>query len=261
MAHNRYLRFSTESDALPARALRLVEQHPQLYVEAQGHGIEAFRGQSGVEDVEGANDAEGADMSIQEKPAKKGILGNVKRVLKVESLVTDHMRVEGKPTNLLLYQYTGTADDPENLSSPGAIGYDLLPLYSTLWRAASTGINQTFGDAIDYGTQTILIVGSGAGGVDTIGPRQIRLGTLGAALRGVTGGRNRARAPWAWFDRTTRNRPLGEWFFDPAGTVLREGGTHVENWATAYLHQPFLGVIRSSTVRREAAPMPGIRAH
>jgi hypothetical protein len=256
MAHNRYLRFSPEADALPARALRLDEQHPLLYVEAQGHGIEAFHGQSGTEDVEG-EESTGADASIHEKARKRGIVANMKRVLKAESFVTDRMRVEGKPTTLLVYRYAGRADDPETMSSGRPIGYDLTPLYSTLWRAASTGTNQTFGEAVDYGTQTILAISAGPGGVTTIGTRQIRLGTLGAALRGVAGGRNRARAPWAWFDRGSRSRPLGEWFFDPAGTILREGRPQSSNWATAYLHQPFLGIIRPPSVTKgPSSPIP-----
>jgi len=45
MAHNQYLRFAFEPESAAIKPLRLDGQHPLLYVEAQGHGIEAFRDQ------------------------------------------------------------------------------------------------------------------------------------------------------------------------------------------------------------------------
>ena len=86
----------------------------------------------------------------------------MKSVTKVKGLVTDRLRVEGRPTKLLVYRFTGTAEDPETIAS-GPIGYDLLPLYTTLWKAASTGESETFGETVDYGTRTIVVVGLGAG--------------------------------------------------------------------------------------------------
>jgi len=151
-----------------------------------------------------------------------------------------------------VYRYTGAAADPETIAS-GPVGYDLLPLYTTLWKAASGGEGETFGETVDYGTRTIVVVGMGAGKVSTVVPRRVTIGTIGSALRGVAGGRNKARAPWGWFDRNERDRPLGEWFFDPAGTVLRQGGAATERWATAYLHQPFLGVIRNEAIAMNAS--------
>jgi hypothetical protein len=254
MAHNQYLRFAPDAAAGSVPPLRLDDQHALLYVEAQGHGIEAFRGQP----VRGAGDS---DVSPDEDDgaARKSRFAKVKSVAKVKDLVTDRMRVEGRPTNLLVYRFTGTAEDPETVTS-GAIGYDLLPLYSTFWNAASTGENDSFGEAVDYGTRTILVVGLGEGGVPNVAPRQVDIGTVGSAFRGVIGGRNRARPPWGWFDKSERHRPLGEWFFDPAGTVQRHRGMPTERWATAYLHQPFLGVFRNPSIaaaadRAAAAPV------
>ncbi|MEP7307021.1 MAG: hypothetical protein ABJA98_16025 [Acidobacteriota bacterium] len=246
MAHNQYLRFAPESGAGAAAPLRLDDQHPLLYVEAQGHGIEAFSGQP----VRGAGDSTASPDDDEDAP-KKSRFAKMKSVAKVKDLLTDRLRVEGRPTNLLVYRFAGAAEDPETNAS-GTIGYDLLPLYTTFWKAASTGENDSFGEAVDYGTRTIVVVALGKGGVPTVAPRQVRIGKIGSALRGVAGGQNKARPPWGWFDKSERNRPLGEWFFDPAGTVLRHRGVTTERWATAYLHQPFLGVVRDPSIATTA---------
>jgi len=260
MAHNQYLRFAPEPGAAWAASLRLDDQHPLLYVEAQGHGIEAFVDQP----VRGAGDSEASLTDDEDDAQKKSRFARMKSVTKVKDLVTDRLRVEGRPTNLLVYRFTGAADDPETVAS-GSIGYDLLPLYTTFWKAAATGTNDSFGEAVDYGTRTIAVVALGKGGVPTPAPRQVRIGTIGSALRGVAGGRNKARPPWGWFDKSERQRPLGEWFFDPAATVLRHRGASTDRWATAYLHQPFLGVVRDSAIAitadlAAAAPV-GVAVH
>ena len=242
MAHNQYLRFAVNPGGKAVALLRLEDQHPMLYVEAQGHGIEAFHDQS----VRLTDDSDGSS-DVEEDAPKRSRFGRVKSVTKVKSLVTDRLRIEGKPTNLLVYRFSGTADDPETITS-GLIGYELQPLYATFWNVASGGENDTFGEAFDYGTRTVIVVGLGAGNVPTIMPRRVTIGRIGSALRGVAGGRNKARPPWGWFDKGERDRPLGEWFFDPAATILRHRGEGIERWATAYLHQPFLGVFRNQAI-------------
>ncbi len=254
MAHNQYLRFATEPGANVLDTLRLDDQHPRLYVEAQGHGIEAFHDQPvrGPESAQGTAGDRDLSQTDEKDSATKSLFGKAKSVTKVRDLVTDHLRVEGRPTNLLVYRFSGMAEDPETIAS-GPIGYDLQPLYSTFWKAASTGENETFGEAVDYGTRTIVVVGLGADNVTTVTTRRVTLGTIGSALRGVAGGPNKARAPWGWFDRRERSRPLGEWFFDPASTVQRHGIRATGRWATAYLHQPFLGVIRDQATAASAS--------
>ena len=54
-----------------------------------------------------------------------------------------------------------------------------------------------------------------------------------------------ARPPWAWFDATERDRPLGEWFLDPAGSV-RDHFDTIDDVSDMYVHQPFMGVFRPS---------------
>ena len=55
---------------------------------------------------------------------------------------------------------------------------------------------------------------------DAVVSQAMKLGVLESALRGVAGAPNKARPPWGWFDISERDRPLGEWFFDPANTLL-----------------------------------------
>jgi hypothetical protein len=63
------------------------------------------------------------------------------------------------------------------------------------------------------------------------------------AFRGSIGGKNRARAPWGWFDSTERDRPLGEWFFDPAGTIKRHFKLG-ESFSIKYTHAATVGITR-----------------
>jgi hypothetical protein len=160
--------------------------------------------------------------------------------------------LELAPTALRLYRYSSVAEDPE--AADGPVGYELTPLYSTLWKTAGGGPNETYGEAVDYGTRTIKVAAASdaTSGVD----QEVRLGLLGSALRGVAGARNKARPPWGWFDMGDRDRPLGEWFFDPAGTVARHLGPSARDWSAAYLHQPFVGVIRGRGLIHKTTPAP-----
>ena len=263
VAHNRYLRYAPEGSGFKdADPLRLDGQHPLLYVEPAGHGISAFHDQS-VRAATAADAAAGEtavtpeDEQEAEKEEKKGggLFGKVKKVkdvTKVKGLVTNQIQdFEVKPTKIVVFRYTGTAGNPDATPS-GAVGYDLKALYDTLWKTASTGPNPTFGEAQDYGTRTIHVASAAAEGAET--ERQVKLGTLGSALRGVAGAPNKARPPWGWFDMGERDRPLGEWFFDPAATLLRHLGG-AANWRTAYIHEPFLGVLRG-----RSASVPSVSA-
>lgn len=145
---------------------------------------------------------------------------------------------ESSKRNLLVYRFTGRAEEADS-EERDEVGYDLLPLYTTLWPRARRGANETYGEASDYGTRTINV--ASASGETT--SHSAKLGTLGAAFRGGVGATNMARPPWGWFDREERDEPRGFWFFDPASTVKRHFKLG-EDFSDAYIHAPFLGVFR-----------------
>jgi hypothetical protein len=140
---------------------------------------------------------------------------------------------------LLVYRYAGRAGDAESSGERGEVGYDLLPLYTTLWPRARRGANETFGVAQDFGALNSVAVALGG----KASSRRVTLGKLGAAFRGTVGASNAARPPWGWFDRTERDAPAGSWFFDPAATVKKDFKAG-EDFSLAYTHAPFLGVFR-----------------
>jgi hypothetical protein len=141
--------------------------------------------------------------------------------------------------DLLIYRFTGKADDPENLNQAAVVGYELLSMYDTLWPRAKKGINETYGAVYNYATMKVDVV-QGSGKITS---RQIKLGSLGAAFTGKVGAQNIARPPWGWFERAEREKIPGPWFFNPA-TVIKQHFRLGDNFSTAYLHAPFLGVFR-----------------
>lgn len=236
LAHNHYLKYEREpaSNSAFARFQRDGE-HPILYIEPKGHGIEALD-----EDSERPAASRAVDSGAK-GAVKKGIGSLLKGLNKVKKVVTLE-----PPETVRVYRYTGKAEDPEAAGASvvagqwPTTGYDLEPIYDTFWKHAQGDANDTFGEAEDYGTRTIMVA-TPASDVST--PIQATLGRLGSALRGAAGAINMARPPWGWFDMGERDRLLGEWFFDPANTVRR----HVKALKTsssAYLHQPFFGVLR-----------------
>ncbi|HEV7857705.1 MAG TPA: hypothetical protein VGO91_03575 [Pyrinomonadaceae bacterium] len=203
MAHSHFLKYTTEaategeshhrSDIFKAE-----REHPLLYVEPKGHGIQAY-------------------------------IGGEKQ----------------SPRNgLLIYNFTGQADDPESKRT-NEVSYDLLPLYETLWPLARKGVNGTFGAVHKYPTLNISFLQTQGQPLK----RQITLGTLGTAFSGSVGAANIARPPWGWFDLNERDQPLGGWFFDPAGVVKRHFNLG-EDFSTVYLHAPFLGIFREGKTTR-----------
>jgi hypothetical protein len=139
---------------------------------------------------------------------------------------------------LLIYEYAARADAPQD-QREGTIGYELLPLATTLWPRARGRANETFGIAREYAPLTISALQSSG---QTL-RRQAKLGTLGSAFLGNVGASNMARPPWGWFDRNEPKQSLGEWFFDPAATIKRHFNPGDE-FSTVYLHAPFLGIFR-----------------
>jgi hypothetical protein len=139
----------------------------------------------------------------------------------------------------LVYSYAGRAEDPETIGKEKeSVGYELVPLYDTIWRRALAGSKETFGEVADYASFSF-----DAAGAKRPVKRTKRLGRLGAAFLGTFGAPNAARPPWGWFDRSERGRPRGEWFFDPAVTARRHLGRGAD-FSTAYLNAPFLGLSR-----------------
>jgi hypothetical protein len=139
----------------------------------------------------------------------------------------------------LLYTFAGRAEDPEAGGlEQEKVGYELVPLYDTLWRRAVSGSKETFGEVADYGARSFE-----AAGAKRQSKRTKKMGRLGASFLGAFGAPNAARPPWGWFDRSERGRPRGEWFFDPAATAKRHLGRGAD-FSTTYLHAPFLGLFR-----------------
>jgi hypothetical protein len=139
----------------------------------------------------------------------------------------------------LVYSYAGRAEDPESIGKEKeSVGYELVPLYDTIWRRAVAGSKVTFGEVADFGSRSFE-----AAGAKRPSKRTKKLGRLGASFLGAFGAPNAARPPWGWFDRSERGRPRGEWFFDPAATARRHLGRGAD-FSTAYLHAPFLGLFR-----------------
>lgn len=142
---------------------------------------------------------------------------------------------------LLVYRFAGKAEEP-NENQEGSVGYDLVPIQSTLWLHGRTpaksqsiaGMNVTFGAVHDYGSITISVLQANGRSAR----QQFKIGKLGSAFFGKIGGRNMARPPWAWFDRSNRNEPLGLWFFDPAKIIKRDFRLD-GSFSTTYIRLPF----------------------
>jgi hypothetical protein len=139
---------------------------------------------------------------------------------------------------LLTYNFKGRADDPESMSAR-EVGYELIPLYDTLWPLARKGVNQTFGTVYKYTTLIVSVLQTAGKPLK----RQVNLGSIGTAFSGSVGAPNMARPPWGWFDRNEPEQPLGGWFFDPATTIKRHFNQG-DDFSTSYLHNPFAGIFR-----------------
>jgi hypothetical protein len=144
--------------------------------------------------------------------------------------LTNDKQTAGK--DLLVYEYEGRADDPEKIEGR-SIGFELLPLKTTLWSRARAGASITFALTQDFGDVTIKLRTG-----DSESELKTQLSKIGVAFAGNVGGINMARPPWGWFDRSRREETLGVWFFDPATTIKRDFKLD-ESFSTAYLQKPF----------------------
>lgn len=137
--------------------------------------------------------------------------------------------------NFVVYRFGGKAEDPDRFAGI-AVEYQLVPIKTSLWTTAKTKdtSNKTYGAFFDYREITINVVEANGKTVAS----KIKVGKLGAAFLGDTGGTNMAKPPWGWFDKRRRNDPLGLWFFDPARVIKRD--FQLDNsFSTAYLRPPF----------------------
>lgn len=134
------------------------------------------------------------------------------------------------------YEYVGIAEDPAQRRG-ATIGYDLEPVSKTLWKAAQAGVGPTYGEVFDYGEWEIGVAGQKQ-------PRKVRFGKLGSAFSGKVGGQNMARPPWGWFDSQEREKPLGEWFLNPAVTVKRHFAME-DSFSVEYVHHPLAGILQA----------------
>ena len=133
----------------------------------------------------------------------------------------------------LLYRYAGEAQDPDRRRGE-SIGYDLIAMQDTLWARAQTGESETFAETIDY--QIVKVAMRQLDGKEATLDWQV--GKLGVSFRGTIGFKNKARALWGWYDSTEKDRPLGEWFFDPAAVIARHFHLALP-FAQAYIYHPF----------------------
>ena len=161
----------------------------------------------------------------------------------IEAYRGDDAQRRSAEQRFVIYRYDGCAEEPRagrvafGNTRRESVAYDLVPLYSTLLARAHGGANQTFGDDFAYAPLSVRArQRSGDDAVLDVSP-----GALGASFRGAVGGRNMARPPWGWFDSRERERPLGEWFLDPAGVVARHFMPD-EPFSFTYVHHPYVGI-------------------
>ena len=147
--------------------------------------------------------------------------------------------------DVLIYKFTGHADDPERVEGT-TIGYELVPISSTLWPRALAGENVTYAEVQDFADVTIRVRRADAGDTEL----KVPLHKIGVAFAGKVGGINMARPPWGWFDRSRREETLGVWYFDPATTIKRDFKLD-ETFSTSYLQTPFWAM--KATTEKTAA--------
>jgi hypothetical protein len=135
---------------------------------------------------------------------------------------------------VMIYSFTGRPEDPDRVEEKST-GYDLISIYDTFWMRARQGKNETYGEAFNYQTRAFLKYQLNAPAKKI----EKNLGSLGSAFRGDVGFKNKARPPWAWYDDSERERPRGEWFFDPASVIARHFNLG-QGFLKAYVYNPYL---------------------
>lgn len=138
----------------------------------------------------------------------------------------------------IIYRYKGRADVPQGRREED-LSYDLVPIYSTLWKHAQISKpDDTFGEVYDYGVVEAMAYDS-ASRKSVLWRKEI--GKVGAAFRGETEGKDKAKPPWGWLDLLEKSIKPGDWFFNPA-PIVKQHYRFGENFSLSYLSNPFLGI-------------------
>ena len=145
-------------------------------------------------------------------------------------------------TGVVVYRHTGESAMPTGSGATEEVGYDLVSMAETLWPFARARHEELYGGEFDYGRWTVDVLDSD----DRVVAREVTLGEIGSLFRGTVGGPNMARPPWGWYDQDEPDRRQGEWFLAPAETVKRHFDLG-DDFSTAYLHHPVIGVFRDSS--------------
>lgn len=138
----------------------------------------------------------------------------------------------------IIYRYKGRADEPQG-KRVEELGYDLVPIFSTLWKHAQISKpDDTFGEVYDYGVVEAMAY-------DPVSRKSVpwrkEIGKLGAAFRGETEGKDKAKPPWGWSDFLEKNIKPGDWLFNPA-PIVKQHFHFGDDFSLAYLSNPFLGI-------------------
>jgi len=151
----------------------------------------------------------------------------------------DKFQLKGSVKGVMTYTYSGRAEDSDEVANKSAksVSYDLIPIHDTLWMRAQSGANETYGEAFDFQSRSILRVRADK----PTSKIEQKFGPLGSAFRGAIGFKNKARPPWGWFDSSEKDRPQGEWFFDPAAAIARHFNLGAE-FSLAYVYQPYFKI-------------------
>jgi len=158
----------------------------------------------------------------------------------IEAFTREQKQVANK--DFLKYVAGELAADPDTVNATCRISettacqpvsYDLLPLTS-LWAKAKANEKTTYGASFDYGEVKLSLKLPGSKQSE----KTIKIGKAGCAFLGGVGGVNMARPPWGWFDRDQKERPLGQWFFDPAKTIKQDYKLE-SGFQTTYIRLPF----------------------
>ena len=200
------------------------------YVEAMAHNAWLKYYAPGVSSAVGDSiELDGARPRLFIEPKGHGVV----------RYTSDITQLTQKLKGVLVYNYAGRADEPDTQSTTA--GYDLISIYDTLWQHAQKSPNETFGETTDYATRAVQRVSLDAQAVQKIAPIEQAFGQVGSAFLGKMGFQNKARPPWAWYDESERERPRGEWFFDPASVIARHFKLGAE-WATTYVYNPYFKI-------------------
>lgn len=252
LAHNKYLKYQQSATiASGIQPFELDGQHPRIYIEPKGHGMQAWANQPvtnaqsnalpiplpGASGNRASGNPGGGSGSAGATGNGNGLAQRLGGLVSGINTARKLANSEGEE-RILVYRYTGTADDPD--ATNGDVGYALTPTFTTLWPRARGDVNTSFAVTQDFGTRKVSVVTSE--GTTT---RDAVLGVMGSSFRGLEGAANMARPPWGWFDMNERDQPAGQWFLDPASVVVRHFDD-LKSAATAYIHQPFLGVFRAA---------------